>query len=182
MTNRSPKRILLVDDAVVVRKVLSQAIGQDPDLEVVATAVNGRVALTKFPAAKPDLVLLDVEMPEMDGLETVRELRKIDAHVPIIMFSTLTERGASVTLEALAMGATDYVTKPSNLDGAATFEAVIHELLPKVRAFCHCRVRKVSPFRYRKRSQSLHRLRRRAGWLVPQRSSSSAYPLEAPML
>ena len=76
-------------------------------------------------------------MPEMDGLETVRELRKIDSLVPIIMFSTLTERGASVTLEALALGATDYITKPSNLDGAATFDAVIHELLPKVRALCH---------------------------------------------
>jgi len=137
MANRDPKRILLVDDAVVVRKVLSQAIGQDPDLEVVATAVNGRVALTKYAAAKPDLVLLDVEMPEMDGLETVRELRKIDSRVPIIMFSTLTERGSSVTLEALALGATNYVTKPSNLDGAATFEAVIHELLPKVRALYH---------------------------------------------
>jgi len=137
MANRDPKRILLVDDAVVVRKVLSQAIGQDPDLEVVATAVNGRVALTKFAAAKPDLVLLDVEMPEMDGLETVGELRKIDSRVPIIMFSTLTERGASVTLEALALGATDYVTKPSNLDGAATLDAVTRELIPKIRAFCH---------------------------------------------
>lgn len=136
MANRDSKRILLVDDAVVVRKVLSQAIGQDPDLEVVATAVNGRVALTKFAAAKPDLVLLDVEMPDMDGLETVRELRKIDSRVPIIMFSTLTERGASVTLEALALGATDYVTKPSNLDGAATLDAVTRELIPKIRALC----------------------------------------------
>jgi two-component system chemotaxis response regulator CheB len=137
MASRDPKRILLVDDAVVVRKVLSQAIGQDPDLEVVATAVNGRIALTKFAAVKPELVLLDIEMPEMDGIETVRELRKIDARVPIIMFSTLTERGASVTLEALALGATDYVTKPSNLDGAATFEAVTRELIPKIRALCH---------------------------------------------
>lgn len=137
MPNCDPKRILLVDDAVVVRKVLSQAIGRDPDLEVAATAVNGRVALTKFAAVKPDLVLLDVEMPEMDGLETVRELRKIDSRVPIIMFSTLTERGASVTLEALADGATDYVTKPSNLDGSATFDAVTRELIPKIRVLCH---------------------------------------------
>jgi two-component system chemotaxis response regulator CheB len=137
MANCNPKRILLVDDAVVVRKVLSQAIGQDPDLEVAATAANGRLGLTKFAAIKPDLVLLDVEMPEMDGLETVRELRKIDSRVPIIMFSTLTERGASTTLEALALGATDYVTKPSNLDGAATLDAVTHELIPKIRALCH---------------------------------------------
>ena len=128
--------MLLVDDAVVVRKALSTAIAQDPALEVAATAVNGRVGLAKFQQTHPDIVLLDIEMPEMDGLETVRELRKIDARVPIIMFSSLTERGAAVTLEALALGATDYVTKPSNVDGAATFEAVTHELIPKIRALC----------------------------------------------
>jgi len=137
MAQQSKKRILLVDDAVVVRKVLSQVISHDPDLEVAATAANGRLALTKFAVLKPDLVLLDIEMPEMDGLETVRELRKIDSHVPIIMFSTLTERGASVTLEALALGATDYVTKPSNFDGAANLDAICRELIPKIRALCH---------------------------------------------
>lgn len=131
------KRVLLVDDAVVVRKALSLAISQDPDLEVAATAVNGRVALAKFPALKPDIVLLDFEMPEMDGLETVRELRKIDPYVPIIMFSSLTERGAKVTLEALALGATDYATKPSNVDMEATLDAISKELIPKIRALCH---------------------------------------------
>jgi two-component system, chemotaxis family, protein-glutamate methylesterase/glutaminase len=130
------KRVLLVDDAVVVRKALSLAIAQDRDLEVVGTAVNGRVALAKFPALKPDIVLLDLEMPEMDGLATVRELRKIDTRVPIIMFSSLTESAASVTLEALSLGATDYVTKPSNLDKAATQEAISRELIPKIRALC----------------------------------------------
>ena len=130
------KRVLLVDDAVVVRKALSTAIGHDPLLEVAGTAVNGRVGLAKFVASRPDIVLLDIEMPEMDGLETVRELRKIDQHVPIIMFSSLTERGAAVTLEALALGATDYVTKPSNIDGAATLEAITRELIPKIRALC----------------------------------------------
>jgi two-component system chemotaxis response regulator CheB len=130
------KRVLLVDDAVVVRKALSLAIAQDHDLEVAGTAVNGRIALAKFPALKPDIVLLDFEMPEMDGLATVRELRKIDTRVPIIMFSSLTERGASVTLEALSLGATDYVTKPSNVDMAATLEAISRELVPKIRALC----------------------------------------------
>jgi len=130
------KRVLIVDDAVVVRKALSLASALDPDLEVCATAVNGRVGLAKFMASKPDIVLLDVEMPEMDGLETVRELRRIDALVPIIMFSSLTERGAATTLDALALGATDYVTKPSNIDGAATLEAVTGELIPKIRVLC----------------------------------------------
>jgi two-component system, chemotaxis family, protein-glutamate methylesterase/glutaminase len=138
-TIRTRKRVLLADDAVVVRKVLSQAIEKDPDLEVAATAVNGRIALTKFETEKPDIVLLDIEMPEMDGLETVRELRKIDTRVPIIMFSTLTERGASITLEALALGATDYVTKPSNVNGAATLDAITAELIPKIRALCRLR-------------------------------------------
>ncbi len=137
MLQGKKKRVLLVDDAVVVRKALSTAIGQDPSLEIAATAVNGRIGLAKFLASKPDIVLLDVEMPEMDGLETVRELRKIDRHVPIIMFSSLTERGAAVTLEALALGATDYVAKPSNIDGASTFEAITRELIPKIRALCH---------------------------------------------
>ena len=136
MPEAKKKRVLLVDDAVVVRKALSVAIAQDQELEVAGTAVNGRVALAKFAALKPDIVLLDFEMPEMDGLETVRELRKISSRVPIIMFSSLTERGASVTLEALALGATDYVCKPSNVDMAATLQAISRELIPKIRALC----------------------------------------------
>lgn len=131
------KRVLLVDDAVVIRKTLSVAIAQDRDLEVAGTAVNGRVALAKFAVLRPDIVLLDFEMPEMDGLETVRELRKVNTRVPIIMFSTLTERGAAVTLEALSLGATDYVAKPSNVDMATTLEAISRELIPKIRALCH---------------------------------------------
>ena len=134
---QNKKRVLLVDDAVVVRKTLSIAIAKDPDLEVAGSAPNGRIALSKFSSLKPDIVLLDIEMPEMDGLETVRELRKIDAQIPIIMFSTLTERGADATLEALSLGATDYVTKPSNVDIEATFEAISRELVPKIRALCH---------------------------------------------
>lgn len=130
------RRVLLVDDAVVVRKFLTQAINQDVDLEVAATAVNGRVGLSKYTALKPDIVLLDIEMPEMGGLETVRELRKMDARVPIIMFSRLTEDGASVTLEALALGATDYVTKPSNFEGSA-LATTAGELISKIRALCH---------------------------------------------
>jgi two-component system, chemotaxis family, protein-glutamate methylesterase/glutaminase len=131
------KRVLLVDASAVVRKALAQAIKHDPDLEVAAIAVNGRLALAKFAVSKPDIVLLDIEMPEMDGLETVRELRKIDTRVPIIMFSSPTERGASVTLEALALGATDYVTKPGNIDGLATLRGITRDLIPKIRALCH---------------------------------------------
>lgn len=137
----SKKRILLVDDAAVVRRVLTREIEKCPDIEVAATAGNGRLALAKFPSAKPDIVLLDIEMPEMGGLETVRELRKLDSSVPIIMFSTLTEHGASVTLEALSLGATDYATKPSNLDPNAS-DVITRDLIPKIRALCHLPVPK----------------------------------------
>lgn len=137
MRQSTKKRVLIVDDAVVVRKTLSDALARDPALEVAGTASNGRFALAKFPALKPDIVLLDIEMPEMDGLETVRQLRKIDARIPIVMFSTLTEHGASATLEALALGATDYITKPSNRDMAETLDTVSRELIPRIHALCH---------------------------------------------
>lgn len=160
------KRVLIVDDAVVVRKVLSDALAADPNLEVAGTAVNGRIALTKFAAIKPDVVLLDIEMPEMDGLETVRQLRQIDPRVPIIMFSTLTENGASATLEALGLGATDYVTKPSNSDLVAASDAIHRELIPKIRALCH--LPEVYAARKQKNTISLA--------MVPARTQRSVFP------
>jgi len=105
-------RILLVDDAVVVRRMLSDVLNGDPMIEVAGTAPNGVIALAKLPQLNPDLVILDVEMPEMDGLQTLAALRKTHRRLPVIMFSTLTQRGATATLDALALGANDYVTKP----------------------------------------------------------------------
>ena len=108
----SKLRILAVDDSVVIRRMICEAFASDPAIEVVGTASNGRIGLSKIEQLKPDLVTLDVEMPEMDGLETVQAIREKWPRLPIIMFSTLTERGADVTLEALRLGAADYVTKP----------------------------------------------------------------------
>src|SRR5580693_4713448 len=109
-----PIRVLIVDDSVVIRKVLCDALSADPDIEVAATAADGRIALAKIPQLNPDLVTLDIEMPVMNGLEALVEIRKVYPKLPVIMFSTLTERGASATLEALSLGASDYATKPSN--------------------------------------------------------------------
>lgn len=130
-------RILIVDDSAVARRVLTDVLSGDPLLEVVDSAPNGRVALDKLPTAKPDLIILDVEMPEMDGLETLAEIRKRHPRLPVIMFSALTERGASVTLEALALGANDYVTKPSNTGNRANaLQQVREDLIPRIKAFC----------------------------------------------
>ncbi len=130
-------RVLIVDDSTVIRRLLSEALSADPEIEVVGTAANGKIALAKLPQLKPDLVTLDIEMPEMDGLETLTEVRKLYPRLPVIMFSTLTERGAQTTLEALSRGATDYVTKPSNVGSVgAAIQSVQSELIPKIKVFC----------------------------------------------
>jgi two-component system chemotaxis response regulator CheB len=112
-------RILVVDDSVVVRRMVSDALASDPQLEIAGTAANGKIALAKIPQVNPDIVILDVEMPELDGIGTLVEIRKSLPALPVIMYSTLTQRGAEATLEALSKGATDYVTKPSNVWSAA---------------------------------------------------------------
>lgn len=128
-------RVLVVDDSVVVRQIVSDALRTDPELQVVGLAPNGRVALEKLADANPDVITLDMEMPEMDGLTTLAELRKRNSQVPVIMFSTLTERGASATLDALAKGASDYVTKPSGQRNVQqTMERIRSELIPKIHA------------------------------------------------
>ncbi|MFI5118037.1 MAG: chemotaxis response regulator protein-glutamate methylesterase [Terriglobales bacterium] len=133
----APIRILVVDDSVVIRKLLSDTLSGDPGLEVAGTASDGRIALAKIPLLKPDLVTLDVEMPVMNGLEALAALRKSYPKLPVIMFSTLTERGASETLEALALGASDYATKPSNTGSLAlAIEQIRSELIPKIKALC----------------------------------------------
>lgn len=130
-------RVLVVDDAVVVRRMVADTIAADPELEVAGTAANGRIALAKLTQLKPDLVVLDVEMPDMDGLETLKALRQTHPRLPVIMFSTLTERGAVATLEALTLGANDYVTKPANVGSVAlALQRLREELLPKIKALC----------------------------------------------
>jgi two-component system, chemotaxis family, protein-glutamate methylesterase/glutaminase len=130
-------RVLVVDDAVVMRKMIAEALGGDAQIEVVGTAANGHIALQKITQVNPDILTLDIEMPEMDGLQTVRELRKIYPKLPVIMFSTLTLKGADATLEALALGATDYVTKPSNVGNFAEgLDRLKNELIPKIKAHC----------------------------------------------
>lgn len=130
-----PISVLVVDDSVVVRRLVTDVLNEDHDIQVVGTAPNGRIALAKIPQLNPDVISLDIEMPVMDGLETLRELRKTYPSVPVIMFSTLTERGAAATLEALELGAQDYVTKPANVGSVqASMASVREQLVPKIKA------------------------------------------------
>ena len=128
------KRILIVDDAAVIRRVLTDIVTDDPDLEVAGTATNGRIALQKIDELEPDLVTLDINMPELDGLETLRLIRADRPKLPVIMFSALTARGAEQTIDALSAGASDYVMKPENLGSMqASIDQVVAELIPRMK-------------------------------------------------
>ena len=130
-------RILVVDDSVVIRKLLTDTLSDDSAIEVVGTASDGRIALSKLAQLKPDLITLDIEMPVMNGLETLAAIRKLHPKLPVIMFSTLTEHGAAATLDALSLGASDYATKPSDSGSyPVAVERVRAELIPKIKALC----------------------------------------------
>ena len=128
-------RILVVDDSVVARRVISDILGDESDFDVVGTAPNGQVALTKISRLQPDLVTLDIDMPELDGMETLAAIRSDHPDVRVIMVSNHTIRGASITVEALFLGASDYVTKASRSSSAEEAREYLRDqLVPKVRS------------------------------------------------
>ena len=104
-------RVLVVDDAVVIRRMITEALGSDPDIEVVGTSANGRIALQKIPQVNPDIITMDVEMPEMDGLEATRIIREeLKINTPII---AITANAVKEELESyIEKGMNDYITKP----------------------------------------------------------------------
>ncbi len=130
-------RILVVDDSVAFQQLLSQTLKSDPDLEVVGTAINGRIALEKIPQLRPDVMILDLEMPEMDGLETLAAIRKEHPAVRVIMLSSASRRSAAATVEALSLGASDYFLKPFGTSGVQDgMQRVRDEMVPKIKELC----------------------------------------------
>lgn len=129
-------RVLVVDDSAAMRRAISDIISSDPQLSVVGMAANGKIAMSKIPQVNPDLITLDVEMPELDGLATLVEIRKIYAKLPVIMVSSFTDAGATTTLKALASGATDYVTKPSGSPASEALNSFREQLVPKIKIYC----------------------------------------------
>lgn len=135
MTPGRNTRILIVDDSAVMRSLLRAVVCAEEGLEVAGTAADGESALSAIESLHPDLILLDVEMPVMDGLATLRQMRARGYRMPVIMCSSLTQRGAQVTIEALACGAADYVTKPAGqASREAATRALALDLIPRIRA------------------------------------------------
>lgn len=130
----NPVRVLIVDDSSVARRLLESVIKEEKGMEIVGEAKNGEIALAILRETPVDVVILDIEMPVMDGLETLKNIRKRDKHLPVIMFSSLTHRGAEATLKALYLGASDYFHKPfQEQDVDATIEVIRTQLVPRIR-------------------------------------------------
>lgn len=144
MTQTPTIRVMVVDDSTVIRGVLGRIIDAQPDMSVVASAHNGRSALDLLRHRQADIVLLDVEMPEMDGLTALPRILAENPGVRVLMASSLTQKGAQVTLNALSLGAADFIAKPSSR-GALGLDAVAAELVGKIRALMRRSTRPALP-------------------------------------
>ncbi|MCS7199024.1 MAG: chemotaxis response regulator protein-glutamate methylesterase [Caldimicrobium sp.] len=126
--------VLIVDDSAIMRKLISDILAKDSDIVVVGQAVNGKDAIEKAKILKPNVITLDIEMPEMDGLTALKFLKKEVPQAKIIMFSSLTQEGAKATLEALSLGAYDFVPKPSTKSFLESVKKIEHDLIPKIKS------------------------------------------------
>ncbi len=139
MNLQAPVRVLIVDDSAVVRQILTEILSRDIGIEVVGSAADPLLARDKIKRLNPDVITLDVEMPRMDGLAFLENLMRLRP-TPVVMISSLTERGADTTLQALSLGAVDFVAKPK-LDVARGLESYAEEIVGKVKAAAQARVR-----------------------------------------
>lgn len=139
-------RVMIIDDSALMRQIINKLISKDPEIEVVGSISNAVYALNMINRLSPDLITLDIEMPGMDGLTALTELRKNHLNLPVIMCSSLSLKGAEVTLEALSRGANDYVTKPSSQGSRhESFESMGSELLYKIHGLMKQRAIDVLP-------------------------------------
>jgi two-component system, chemotaxis family, protein-glutamate methylesterase/glutaminase len=134
----APVRVLVVDDSALMRKLIPQMLSSDPAIEVVGTALDGTFCLKKIEELKPNVVTLDLEMPGMNGIDTLKEIMRRNP-VPVIVFSSHSIEGASVSVKALGLGAFDFVTKPK--DASAHMAETAKELIAKVKAAAECKLK-----------------------------------------
>ncbi|MCE4223722.1 chemotaxis response regulator protein-glutamate methylesterase [Methylobacterium sp. C25] len=140
----TPTRVLIADDSAVVRGLVSRWLTES-GFEVVATASNGRIALDALSKYDPDVVLLDIDMPELDGTSALPLMLARVPGLQVVMMSTLTQRNADISLKCLALGAVDYLPKPESSRGVTTSDAFRTDLIERVRLFGSKRHRRVSP-------------------------------------
>jgi two-component system, chemotaxis family, protein-glutamate methylesterase/glutaminase len=138
-----PIRVLVVDDSALMRKLIPAILARDPSIEVVGTAMDGAFALKKIEELHPDVVTLDLEMPRMDGMETLR-LIMLRAPLPVILFSTHSKEGAYSTLKGLALGAVDFIAKPADA-AAGNLETIADQLIDKIKVAKRAAGRKLPP-------------------------------------
>jgi two-component system chemotaxis response regulator CheB len=138
-----PIRVLVVDDSALMRKLIPAILARDPSIEVVGTAMDGAFALKKIEELRPDVVTLDLEMPRMDGMETLRLIMR-RAPMPVILFSTHSKEGAYSTLKALALGAVDFIAKPTDA-AAGHLETIADQLIDKIKVAKRAVGRKLPP-------------------------------------
>ena len=136
-------RVLVVDDTIVYRKTVSDVLAELPDVEVVGVAHNGKIAIAKIATLKPDLLTLDIEMPEMNGIEVLAYIKARGLDVGAIMLSTLTQKGGEMTMKALELGAFDFIPKPQSGSMAENREAIKKTIAPMLTAFARRREMKI---------------------------------------
>ena len=135
MINDRPLKVLIVDDTIVYRKIVSDVLSDLPDVEVVGSAHNGKAAITKMTSLKPDILTLDIEMPEMNGLEVLQYIKDKRLDVGAVMLSTLTHEGGEMTMKALELGAFDFILKPQEGNMVDNTEALKKTIVPILKAF-----------------------------------------------
>ena len=150
--------VLVVDDSALMRNLISRMIDEAPGLVVAEKAMNGIFALQKIPKADPDIIVLDLEMPEMNGIEFLQERKKQGIKIPVVILSSIAEKGAKITMEALALGASDFIQKPSgsvSMDIHSVRDTLIPMLIGYGGAYRRSQGKKVlSPNEYTKKSSA----------------------------
>ena len=145
ISSTNPIRVMIVDDSAVIRGLTTRILNEDDEVEVVASVGNGKLAVSNLARYDVDVVVLDIEMPVMDGLTALPELLKIDPTVKVVISSTLTARNANISIQALEAGASDYIPKPTSTADIHSGGGFRRELMDKVKALGQARRQKVKP-------------------------------------
>src|ERR1700726_2424594 len=143
-TQQEPLRVMVVDDSVVIRGMISRWLGSEPDMVVAASLRTGLDAVNQIERVNPDVAVLDIEMPELDGISALPQLLAKKRNLIIIMASTLTRRNAEISFKALSLGASDYIPKPESTREANAAEIFHHDLIQKIRSL-GAKVRRAVP-------------------------------------